>query len=198
MMTTQKKKPLPGQHRKVGPLTEKVEPIMAPHPQLEVLQERMNHLATREQMNNLRGEAMEKISHMATRDEMHKLHGEAMARMDQMEGQMATKDEMYKLHGEAMTRMDKLHGVAMERMDVLQERVNPTAATVEVLRERTSHMPTKAEMHKLHGEAMERIGEMASDLRLIKWIGGALGSAIIAGLIAIIAGFIKLFFFPVV
>jgi len=109
MMTTQKKKPLPGQHRKVGPLTEKVEPIMAPHPQLEVLQERMNHLATREQMN-----------------------------------------------------------------------------------------ATTAQMNKLHGEAMERIGEMASDLRLIKWIGGALGSAIIAGLIAIIAGFIKLFFFPVV
>jgi len=169
MMTTQKKKPLPGQHRKVGPLTEKVEPIMAPHPQLEVLQERMNHLATREQMNNLRGEAMEKISHMATRD------------------------EMYKLHGEAMMRMDELHSTAMERMDVLQERVNQTAATVEVLRERTSHMPTRAEMHKLHGEAMERIGRVEGDLTVIKWTLAVFVAPLI---IAMAAGILKLVFFP--
>jgi len=168
-MTTQKQKPLHDQPRKVGPLTEKVEPIMAPHPQLEVLQERMNHLATREQMNNLRGEAMEKISHMATRD------------------------EMYKLHGEAMTRMDELHSTAMERMDVLQERVNQTAATVEVLRERTSHMPTKAEMHKLHGEAMERIGRVEGDLTVIKWTLAVFVAPLI---IAMAAGILKLVFFP--
>ncbi|MDD9868371.1 MAG: hypothetical protein OXU50_00505 [Gammaproteobacteria bacterium] len=180
MMTTQKKKPLPGQHRKVGPLTEKVEPIMAPHPQLEVLQERMNHLATREQMNNLRGEAMGR---------MDKLHGEAMEKISHM----ATRDEMYKLHGEAMTRMDELHSTAMERMDVLQERVNQTAATVEVLRERTSHMPTRAEMHKLHGEAMERIGRVEGDLTVIKWTLSVFVAPLI---IAMAAGILKLVFFP--
>jgi len=59
-------------------------------------------------------------------------------------------------------------------------------------------------MYKLHGETMERIGgletrigSMESDIRLIKWIGSTLGVAIIAGIIAIIAGLAKIIFFPV-
>jgi len=121
MMTTQKKKPLPGQHRKVEPLTEKVEPVTPPHPQFEVLQERMNHLATREQM-------------AATTMQMNKLHGEAMARMDVMQAHMdhmATKAEMHKLHGEAMERMDKLHGEAMGQMDKLHGKAMERIGNVE-------------------------------------------------------------------
>ena len=178
MMTTQKMKPLPAQHRKVEPLTEKVEPVTPLHPQFEVLQERMNHLATREQMaattmqmHKLHGEAMER---MATKADMHatvaqmnKLHGEAMARMDVMQAHMdhmATKAEMHKLHGEAMGQMDKLHGKAMERI----------------------------------GNVETRMGVMESDLKSIKWIVGTLGVAIVVGLITIIAGLAKLIFFPVV
>ena len=117
-MTTQKKKPRPGQHRKVEPLTEKVEPVTPLHPQFEVLQERMNHLATREQMaattmqmNKLHGEAMARMDvmqahmdHMATREEMHKLHGETMGSIE------ATRAEMHKLHGEAMGRIGRVEG----------------------------------------------------------------------------------------
>lgn len=121
---------------------------------------------------------------------MHKLHGEAMGRIDVLQERMdqtATKAEMNKLHGEAM------------------ERINQVAATVDVLNERTKQMATRAEMHKLHGEAMERIGkvetcmgEVKNELKLIRWVGGTLGTAMIAGIITIIAGLVKIIFFPVV
>ncbi|MDD9806483.1 MAG: hypothetical protein OXU44_06005, partial [Gammaproteobacteria bacterium] len=97
------------------------------------------------------------------------------------------KDEM----NATVAQMNKLHGEAMER-------INQTAATVEVLRERMSHMVTRAELQELRSEFMDRIGrvetcmgEVKSELKLIRWIGGALGIAIIAGLVRII-------FFPVV
>jgi len=108
MMTSQRKKPLPDQHPKAGPparkveAARKVEPAEPPQPQLEVLQERMNQMATREEMQKLRGEFMERI-----------------------------------------------------------------------------------------GKVEICMGEVKSELRLIRWLGGALGVAIIAGLVRII-------FFPVV
>ena len=136
MMAPQKKKPLPGQHHKVEPLTRKMEAAAPPRPQLEVLQERMNQTAT-------------------------------------------------------AVQVDKLHGEAMGRIEILQER--------------TKSMATTADMNKLHGEAMERIGkvetcigEIKGDLKFIKWIGGTLGIAIVAGLITMIAGLAKIIFFPVV
>jgi len=55
MMAPQKKKPLPGQHRKVEPLTRKMEAAAPPRPQLEVLQERMNQTATAVQFVHLHG-----------------------------------------------------------------------------------------------------------------------------------------------
>ena len=163
MMAPQKKKPLPGQHRKVEPLTRKMEAAAPPRPQLEVLQERMNQTATAVQVD--------------------KLHGEAMGRIDILQermGHMATREEMHELHSEAMGR-------------------------IEILQERTKSMATTADMNKLHGEAMERIGkvetcigEIKGDLKFIKWIGGTLGIAIVAGLITMIAGLAKIIFFPVV
>ena len=181
MMAPQKKKPLPGQHRKVEPLTRKIEAVAPPRPQLEVLQERMNQTATAVQVDKLHGEAMGRMD--ATRAEMHELHGETMGRIDILQermGHMATREEMHELHGEAMGR-------------------------IEILQERTKSMATTADMNKLHGEAMERIGkvetcigEIKGDLKFIKWIGGTLGIAIVAGLITMIAGLAKIIFFPVV
>ena len=169
MMAPQKKKPLPGQHRKVEPLTRKMEAVAPPRPQLEVLQERMDQTATAVQMDKLHGEAMGRID--ATRAEMHKLHGETMGRMDILQERMksmATREEMHKLHGEAMGRID-------------------------VLQEHMKSMATTAEMYKLHGEAMDRIGKVEGDLTFIKWTL----SVFVAPLtIAMAAGIIKLVFFP--
>jgi len=199
MMTSQRKKPLPDQHPKAGPparkveAARKVEPAEPPQPQLEVLYEQMNRLATREQvdattvqMNKLHGEAIwrinqvaatvdilqERMGQMATKEQLGQVAAAVDVLQERMK-QMATREEMHKLHDETMRRIDVLH-------------------------ERTSQMATREEMRELHGESMERIGkveicmgEVKSELRLIRWIGGALGVAIIAGLVRII-------FFPVV
>jgi len=208
MMAPQKKKPLPGQHHKVEPLTRKMEAAAPPRPQLEVLQERMNQTATAVQVDKLHGEAMGRID--ATRAEMHKLHGETMGRMDAMQERMdhmATREEMHKLHGETMGRIDILqermgHMATREEMHELH---GEAMGRIEILQERTKSMATTADMNKLHGEAMERIGkvetcigEIKGDLKFIKWIGGTLGIAIVAGLITMIAGLAKIIFFPVV
>jgi len=76
-------------------------------------------------------------------------------------------------------------------------------------KEQMSQMATRAEMYKLHGETMERMnnlhlaamersgrleermGKMESSLTFIKWVGSTLWVAIIAGLV-------KIIFFPVV
>jgi len=199
MMTSQRKKPLPDQHPKAGPparkveAARKVEPAEPPQPQLEVLYEQMNRLATREQVD-------------ATTVQMNKLHGEAIWRINQVAatvdilqermGQMATKEQL----GQVATTVD----VLQERMKQMATREemhklhDETMRRIDVLHERTSQMATREEMRELHGESMERIGkveicmgEVKSELRLIRWIGGALGVAIIAGLVRII-------FFPVV
>jgi len=226
MMTSQRKKPLPDQHPKAGPparkveAARKVEPAEPPQPQLEVLYEQMNRLATREQvdattvqMNKLHGEAIwrinqvaatvdvlqERMGQMATREQL-----DQMATREQLD-QMATKEQLAQ-----MATKEQLGQVAAA-VDVLQERMkqmatreemhklhDETMRRIDVLHERTSQMATREEMRELRGEFMERIGkveicmgEVKSELRLIRWIGGALGVAIIAGLVRII-------FFPVV
>lgn len=62
-------------HDVVDPLARKVEAATAPHPTLEVLEERMKHMATGVQLSALTAE-------------MNKLHGETMNRMGKMEGRI--------------------------------------------------------------------------------------------------------------
>jgi len=62
-------------HDAVDPLARKVEAATASHPTLEVLEERMKHMATDVQLSELTAE-------------MNKLHGEGMERMAKIEGRM--------------------------------------------------------------------------------------------------------------
>jgi len=138
-------------------------------PRLEVLEERVKHTATSDelstttaQMNKLHGEAMTR---------MNELHGEAMTRMNELHAATsaelsATNVQMNKLHGEAMTRMNELHLTAMERIGNVESSLGDRMAKIE-----------------------GRLDKIEGDLAAIKWIGGVLTAAVITGLV-------RLIFFP--
>jgi len=75
-------------HDAVDPLARKVEAAAAPHPGLEVLEERVKHTATTAELSELRGEVMTRMNelHLAAMERIGKVEG----RMSKMEADLAT------------------------------------------------------------------------------------------------------------
>jgi len=199
--------PLPGHRRgmevrdsaaeatEAAEASRKVEATAPPHPQLEVLQERMNQLATKEQVGQLATAVevlQERVDHTATKEQMGQMATAVEVLQERMD-QMATKEQMAQM----ATKEQMAQMATKEQMAQM------------ATKEQMSQMATRAEMYKLHGETMERMnnlhlaamersgrleermGKMESSLTFIKWVGSTLWVAIIAGLV-------KIIFFPVV